>query len=151
MMDWLKDMAKSGRDALVTQVARVQNRAFMEGVVAGCAMVAAADGNIDPKEKQKMIKFIGMSDELKVFNTNQVIEYFNGMVAKFEFDFEVGCDEALKVVSRLKATPDAARIMVRVCCVIGASDGNFDDDEKKAVSRICHAVGLNPADFSLPV
>lgn len=151
MMEWLTEAVKAGRDALSTQVSRFKNREFMEAVVAGCAMVAAADGNISPAEKQKMIKFIGLSEELKIFNTTEVIAAFNRTAEKFDFDLEVGCEEALRVVSKLKTSSEAARIMVRVCCVIGASDGNFDDDEKKAVSRICHAVGLNPADFSLPV
>lgn len=150
MMEWLSEMIEAGRNALATQVGRFKNREFMEAVVSGCAMVAAADGNIAPVEKQKMVIFFGVSEELKVFDTGQVIAAFNRAVEKFEFDFDVGCEEALKVVSKLRTAPDAARVMVRVCCVIGASDGNFDDDEKKAVSRICKAVGLNPADFSLP-
>jgi tellurite resistance protein TerB len=39
--------------------------------------------------------------------------------------------------------------MVRVCCAIGAADGNFDNDEKAVVSKICTELGLNPKDFDL--
>lgn len=150
MMEWLANALRAGSAALSAEVARLKNREFLDAVVSGCAMVAAADGTIAPEEKQKMIKFIGLSDELKVFDTGDVITTFNRAVEKFEFDFDVGCEAALKLISRLRTNPDAARTMVRVCCVIGASDGNFDDDEKRAVSRICREVGLNPADFSLP-
>lgn len=150
MMDWLKSAVTAGRDALAAQVSRYKNREFMEAVVAGCTMVAAADGHIDPVEKQKMLRFIHVSSELKVFDTKDVIRAFNDYADQFDFDFDVGCSEALKVTSKLKIDPDAARIMVRVCCVIGASDGNFDNDEKAAVSKICKSVGLDPASFDLP-
>ena len=39
--------------------------------------------------------------------------------------------------------------MVRVCCAIGAADGNFDDDEKAVVRKICAELNLNPKDFDL--
>jgi tellurite resistance protein TerB len=39
--------------------------------------------------------------------------------------------------------------MVRVCCAVGASDGNFDESEKAAVRNICAELGLNPKDFDL--
>jgi len=40
-------------------------------------------------------------------------------------------------------------LMVRVCCAIGAADGNFDENEKTAVRNICAELGLNPKDFDL--
>ncbi|MDE7064916.1 MAG: TerB family tellurite resistance protein, partial [Desulfovibrionaceae bacterium] len=57
--------------------------------------------------------------------------------------------ECLQVISRLKKRPDEARLVIRVCCAIGAADGNFDDDEKAVVREICAELGQNPADFQL--
>lgn len=151
MMDWLSDALKSGRSALSNQVSKFKNREFLDAVTSGCAMVAAADGEISSEEKKKMIKFIGLSEELKIFDSNEAVTGFTRAADLLEFDFDVGCDAALKVISKLRGKPDAAKILVRLCCVIGASDGNFDDGEKKIVSRICREVGLDPADFALPV
>lgn len=39
--------------------------------------------------------------------------------------------------------------MVRVCCAIGAADGNFDEGEKTVVRKICAELSLNPKDFDL--
>lgn len=149
MMDWLKKLAEDPAGSLRNQVIRFTNRTFLDAVVAGCALVAAADGTIDPAEKQKMVGFIQHSSELKVFTTAEVIAAFQESASAFEFDFEIGKIEALKKVARLKGNPEACRTMVRVCCIIGASDGNFDADEKKAVAGICKAVGLEPAEFDL--
>ena len=149
MMDWLNKWADDARKSLLTQVSRYQNATFLEAVVAACAIVAYADGEVKPEEKQKMIGFMQMSDELKVFSLEEVIELFNKASAKFEFDTEIGRLDALKTVKKLASNPDACRVMIRVCCLIGASDGNFDADEKKAVAEICRTVAIDPKEFQL--
>ncbi|MEB4593247.1 tellurite resistance TerB family protein [Candidatus Thiothrix sp. Deng01] len=147
--DTLKQKAGEARAKLATEVGKFRNREFMEACVAGCALVAAADGNIDSSEKQKMMKFIQQSDELKVFETKDVIAFFNKIVENFEFDNEIGKAEALKVIGKLRSKPDAARLMVRVCVAIGSADGSFDDKEKQVVREICRDLGVPMEDFGL--
>ena len=121
----------------------------MEACVAGCGLVAAADGSIDSSEKQKMMKFIQQSDELKVFETKDVIAVFNKVTENFEFDNEIGKAEALKMIGKLRSKPDAARLMVRVCMAIGSADGSFDDKEKQVVREICRDLSVPADDFGL--
>jgi tellurite resistance protein TerB len=121
----------------------------MEGLVAGCALVSAADGNIDSAEKQRMTGFIQNSAELKVFDLGDVIKSFNAYCEKFEFDAEIGKAEALRAVGKLRTKPDAARLLVRVCRAIGSADGDFDESERAVCRTICTELGLNPADFEL--
>jgi tellurite resistance protein TerB len=149
MMEWLKAIRDDVRNSLVAEVKKFQNREFMEALLAGCALVALADGEIKPEEKRKMIAFIQRSEELKVWSTTEVVALFNKMVDLFEFDYEIGKIDALKFVAKLRTNEDAAKLMVRVCCIIGASDGNFDDDEKRVVREIISTLRLNPKDFQL--
>ncbi len=149
MLKWLKDNATNARAKMSEEMTRYKNRDFMEAVVSGCAIVAAADGNISASEKQKMIGFMQTSDELKVFKTEDVIESFNQAVGKFDFDAEIGRGEALRKIGKIKDKAGADRLLVRVCCAIGAADGDFDADEKAAVSLICKELGLPPAEFDL--
>ncbi len=46
MLKWLKDNARSAREKLAAEVSKFKNKDFMEAVVAGCALVASADGQI---------------------------------------------------------------------------------------------------------
>ncbi len=149
MLDWLKNNAQAARDRLASEVGKFKNKEFMEAVVAGCALVSAADGDISASEKQKMIGFIQNSDELKVFDLDQVIATFNSVCGKFEFDAAIGRAEALKMAGKLRGKEDAARLMVRVCCAVGSADGHFDESEKAACRSICQELRLNPADFDL--
>ena len=149
MLKWLQGNAAAARARLSEEVGRYRNKEFMEAVVAGCAIVAAADGDVSSSEKQKMIGFMRSSDELKVFNIEDVIKAFNDAVAKFEFDAEIGRAEALRKIAKIKGKAGADRLLVRVCCAIGAADGNFDTSEKAAVTLICLELGLSPSEFDL--
>lgn len=149
MLDWLKNNVAAARESLSTEITKFKNREFMDAVVAGCALVAAADGSIDAAEKQKMVGFIQNSAELKVFDLKEVIQSFQDISGKFEFDGEIGRAEALRIVGKLRGKDDAARLLVRVCCAIGSSDGDFDAKEQAVCRTICTELGLNPADFDL--
>jgi tellurite resistance protein TerB len=149
MLSWLKENVAAARDKLSTEVGKFKNQKFMDAMTANCALIAAASGDVSAVEKQKMAAFISQSPELKIFNMTDVIKSFNAHCEKFEFDFQIGQAEALKVISKIKNDPGAGRLLVRVGCAIGASDGNFDAEEKAACRLVCAELGLNPADFDL--
>lgn len=149
MLEWLKSNAIAAREKLATEVTKFRNQEFLEAVVSGCALVAAADGSVSAEEKRKMAGFIQNSAELKVFDMSKVVAAFNTAVEKFEFDSEIGRAEALRTISKIGKKPEAARLLVRVCCAIGGADGNFDESERNACRTICRELGLSPADFDL--
>ncbi|TWH64846.1 tellurite resistance protein TerB [Azomonas agilis] len=149
MLDWLKTNALAARDKLAAEVTRFKNRDFMEAVVAGCALVAAADGEISAAEKQKMVGYIQNSKELNVFDLKEVIQLFQETCQKFEFDHQIGKAEALRVIGKLRKQEDAARLLVRVCCAIGAADGQFEESERAVCRLLCAELGLNSAEFDL--
>lgn len=148
-MKWLRDNTAAVRARMTAEVSKFKNKAFMEAAVSGCALVAAADDSIDSSEKQKMIGFIERSEELKHFETRQVIETFQRVAGDFDFDFAIGKGMALKTIAKIKGNEEQARLLVRLVCAIGAADGNFDDKERAVVSEIARELGLNPADFDL--
>ena len=65
------------------------------------------------EEKQKMIGFLRSSEELKVFDTAEVIEFFNKLVTSFDFDLEIGKGETMKYILALKDQPEAAQLALR--------------------------------------
>jgi tellurite resistance protein TerB len=148
-LDWLKNRFQEVSTNLKNEVTKIRNKSFLEGVVAGCALVAHADGVVKPEEKQKMMGFLRTSEVLSVFNVDEVISTFEKFSKNFDFDLAVGEATALQAVGKLKSKENEARLMVRVCCAIGAADGNFEEAEKKAVRKICQELGLNPKDFDL--
>lgn len=76
----LKDKFNAGRDELTKQVGRYKNRAFLEGTVAVCARIAVSSDGVSSEEKQKMMGFLRASPELSIFDTTEVIAFFEKLV-----------------------------------------------------------------------
>jgi len=120
----------------------------MEGTLAACAMVANANGIIKPEEKRKMMGYIQRNEALSVYDTNEAIKVFDKYINDFSFDLEIGKGEALKAIGKIK-DKNEAQLLVRVCCSIGAADGDFDNDEKQCVREICNTLGIDTVQFGL--
>jgi len=149
LLNRVKGALTASRDELTRQVSRYKNKKFMQGTVAVCARIAVSSDGVSAEEKQKMIGFLRASEELNVFETNEVIEFFNKLVTSFDFDIEIGKGETMKYILALKDQPEAAQLAVRVGIAVAKSDGNFDPDEQKAVREIAIALGFEPAEFGL--
>lgn len=132
-----------------TQVDKYKSKEFANASMAMCALIAAADGSIDPEERAKTAAFIGSNDALSVFPPNELQEKFNWYASKLEGDYAFGKVEAIATIGKLKSKPDAARAVIQVGIIIGGADGNFDKDEQQAVREACNAVGIPPAEFDL--
>ena len=140
---WANDQKRKAQDLF----SRYKSQDVLDAIVAACALVALADGRLDPAERQKMIDFVHQSDELRVFDTNKVIQQFNLFVQKIERDSIIGRAEAFKALSRVRSKPEIARLVARYCIAIGYSDGHFYQNEKQIVAEICMELGLNPQEF----
>ena len=143
MLDKLKTMGAN----LADDAKRFKNKGFMDACTAGCAIIANADGVVTADEKRKMMGFMQTSDVLSLYDTQDVIKAFEKHCSKYEFDPQIGEAEALKVVGTLRNKPAEGRLLVRACCVIAAADGNFDQDERDAVTRMCQELGLDASEF----
>lgn len=142
------DKLKEGLDESVKQFKKFKSKSLMEGTLAACAMVANANGIIKPEEKRKMMGYIQRNEALSVYDTNEVIKVFDKYINDFSFDLEIGKGEALKAIGKIK-DKNEAQLLVRVCCSIGAADGDFDNDEKQCVREICNTLGIDTAQFGL--
>jgi stress response protein SCP2/tellurite resistance protein len=126
---------------------KYKSQDVLEAVVAACALVSMADGYLDATERQKMIEFVNTSEELRVFDSNKVIQRFNYFVSKIEADRMIGRAEAFRALGKVRTKPEIARLVARYCIAIGYADGNFDHSEMQMVSDICRELGLNPGEF----
>jgi tellurite resistance protein TerB len=145
----LKLKASELSTRMTDEVKRFSNKDFHEAVVAACAMIAVADGEITSDEKKKMMGFMGMNKAMKVFDKNKTIKLFEKYAEQLEFDIDLGRSEALSVIGKLNGKANESRAVVRLACAIGAADGDFDADEKAAVRKICQELSLEPSEFDL--
>ena len=148
MFKEFKDALLQMKEGIVAEVSKITNVKFLEAAIGGCVIVAAADKVLKSEEKAKMMKFVKTNESLKHFDSDTAVDLFNKYAKALEFDFDFGLEEIYAVIRKFKGK-DEARILVRLYCTIGASDGDFDADEKQAVRNICKELALDPADFGL--
>jgi stress response protein SCP2/tellurite resistance protein len=141
--DWANQQKRKAQELFT----RYKSQDVLEAVVAACALVSMADGYLDATERQKMIEFVNSSEELRVFDSNKVIQRFNYFVSRIEADRMIGKAEAFRALGKIRSKPEIARLVARYCIAIGYADGNFDHNEMQMVSDICRELGLNPGEF----
>jgi len=140
---WLQRQTESARSV----VSKYMGKDLTEALVAGSALVATADGIIDPSEREKLIEYFRTSQEMRGININEVDSRFHYFVQRIQNDQLMGKAEALRAIGKLASKPDAARLVVRLCCAIGFADGEFAPVEKRIVEEISREVNLDPREF----
>ena len=149
LWDQVKARTQNLSDQLQTKKDQFRNKEFADASMAACALVAAADGNVDATERQRTAALIAGNDLLSVFPPDQLREKFDAYCDKLARDFELGKVEATTAIGRLRSKPEQARAVVSIGTVIARADGNLDASERKVLIDIANAVGIAPAEFDL--
>lgn len=147
--DDLKTKFNDVNESVKTSVAKFNNEKFANASMAMCALVAAADGEIDKDERKKTAKFIQKNEALKVFDPADLKKRFDHYCDELEDDYDFGEIEALGAMEKLKGNRDQATACVKVGIIIGKADGDFDDDEQEVVRKACKAMDLPASEFGL--
>ncbi|MEE4355455.1 MAG: TerB family tellurite resistance protein [Desulfococcaceae bacterium] len=134
---------------LLDNLKKVKSRYYMEAIAAGCAMVAFADGIVRPEEVDKLLEYVRMDENLKVFESLEIIETFEQYIQQFGFDFQIGKEMALKAIRKVDRNTEEARLLILVCCAIGSADGEFDNNQRLVVREICRVLGMDHRRFQL--
>jgi tellurite resistance protein TerB len=145
----IKEKLNEANENLQKNVGQFKNKKFADASMAICALVAAADGDIDADERKKTAGFIMANETLKVFSPSDLKEKFDFFCNKLEADYDFGKIEAIQALGALKGKPDQARACIQLGIIIGGADGEFDADEKQVIKEACNAVGIAPSEFDL--
>jgi tellurite resistance protein TerB len=147
--DQVRTETQAINDQLKTKKDEYRSKEFANASMAMCALIAAADGSVDATERRKTAALIANNDVLAVFPPDELRQKFDWYCDKLGNDFDFGKVEAIATIGKLKSKPDQARAAISIGLIIGAADGTFDADERKAVKEACFAVGIAPAEFDL--
>jgi tellurite resistance protein TerB len=145
----LRQQAQTMQGTLIAKKNDLKSGAFRDASMAICALIAAADGSIDVEERRKVAALIGTNEVLQNFPADQLQAKFNEYCDKLTSDYDFGRVSVIQEIGKVKKKETEARAVIQIGIIIGGADGNFDEDEKKAVRDACHAVGLSPSEFDL--
>ncbi|MEU4178671.1 TerB family tellurite resistance protein [Streptomyces sp. NPDC026589] len=149
LWDRIKESASSMQTQLEAKKNDLKSGSFRDASMAMCALVAAADGSIDPSERQRVATLISTNDVLRNFPADDLQRRFNGYVDQLTADFAFGKVSVLQEIAKAKKKPTEARAVVQIGIVIGGADGDFDPSEQAVVREACFALDLPPHEFDL--
>lgn len=133
---------------LQTRVNQFKNQAFADATTACLALIVYADGVIDPAEVSEVCEFVSTHPALQCFQVQGLITDFQKKCEQLKGD-QFAQAELMATVGKMKGNIEAANTLMDLVIAVAASDGNFDDKEKKVARRICNSLKLDPAGFDL--
>ncbi|MGA5179290.1 tellurite resistance TerB family protein [Streptomyces pseudogriseolus] len=149
LWDRLKESASSMQTQLMAKKNDLKSGAFRDASMAMCALVAAADGTVDPVERQRVAQLIATNEVLQNFPADDLRRRFEDNLNKLTTDFDFGKVSILQEIAKAKKKPAEARAVIQIGIVIGGADGDFDADERAVVREACYELDLPPHEFDL--
>lgn len=149
LWDRIKDSASTMQTQLNAKKNDLKSGGFRDASMAMCALVAAADGSIDPSERQRVASLIAGNEVLQNFPADDLQRRFNDYCQQLTSDFDFGKVGILQPIGKVSKKPTEARAVIQIGIVIGGADGHFDDTERAVVREACFAVGISPGEFDL--
>ncbi|MFD9375806.1 tellurite resistance TerB family protein [Streptomyces sp. NPDC059999] len=149
LWDRIKESASTMQTQLVATKNDLKSGAFRDASMAMCALVAAADGTIDPDERRRVAQLIAGNEVLRNFDADDLRRRFEANLTKLTADFDFGKVSVLQEIAKAKKKPTEARAVIQIGIVIGGADGDFDKTEQAVVREACFALDLPPHEFDL--
>lgn len=173
MWDRIKDNARGGRSrgsgstsggrgggmkaqlvsTFKTQLAAAKSElksgAYRDASMAVCALVAAADGTVDPSERQRVESLIVSNEVLQNFPADDLRKRFNAYVNQLQSNFYLGKTTVIQDIAKTKKKPAEARAVIQTGVVIAGADGYFAPAEQDVLREVCMALEIPPAEFGL--
>ncbi|WP_239333536.1 tellurite resistance TerB family protein [Frankia sp. CiP3] len=140
----LRESAHSLRAQLDARRHEFTDASFRDAAVAMCALVAAADGTIDAREREAMAAIVTSDPVLGAFPPDELLRLFDAHVAAFRADATEARAAALREIAKVRGRRVRARSVIQFGAVIGRADGTFDPAERAAIQQAIAVLGLDP-------
>ncbi|MFC9267344.1 tellurite resistance TerB family protein [Streptomyces zhihengii] len=137
------------KSQLTSLKTELKSGAYRDASMAMCALVAAADGRVDPAERQHVEQLILTNDVLQNFPADQLRQRFNKHVDQLSANFVMGKAAVLQEVAKAAKKPAEARAVIQTGIVVAGADGYIEPAEEQIIREACTALGLSSAEFGI--
>ncbi|MEH0635132.1 tellurite resistance TerB family protein [Streptomyces bottropensis] len=137
------------KSQLTSLKTELKSGAYRDASMAMCALVAAADGNVDEHERAHVESLILNNDVLQNFPADQLRQRFHKHVDLLSRNFQQGKAEAMQEIAKAAKKPTEARAVVQTGFVVAGADGYIAQSEEQVLREACAALNLSPQEFGL--
>lgn len=142
----LKKLFGKGREARAA-MAKLENRDLLQGIVYGCFYVAAADGEIEPAELDKIDRLLRNEPKLQGFGAE-----LGNLIDKAKADFNEGGARIIRMnaereLADLAHAPADAETAINFMLTIAEADGEIEQAEVDVLERAAGKLNLRLKDY----
>lgn len=128
---------------------RQQNRPFLEGVMAACAMVATTDGKVSFAENVRVDQILQTLDRLKMFDPHEGVDIFRTFSDSILENPAAGHAQALEAIAKITSKSEDGALLLRVCVAVSEADGEASLADQIEIVSMCSRFGIDPAECGL--
>lgn len=119
---------------------KVENRDLMEAIVGAGLLIAAADGEIEKDELNKLEKLISGNDNLKHFGA-EIAKTIRRFTDLLEGDWLVGRSKIMREIRDISGNDEHVEDVVLNILAIAKADGEVEPEERKVIEEIARELG----------
>ena len=128
---------------------KVVNQNILEAIVAGSLLVAAADGEIEKNELDKLEKLLTNNDSLSAFKPAEIRKLIDRYTGILEADFRVGKLKLMKEIADISDDADQGEEVFVNALAIAEADGEIEPGELAVLKEIGRTLGINLSTYDL--
>lgn len=128
---------------------RTRDRAFVDIVMGGVALVARADGDVRLSELVARDRVLARLNELRLFDVREAVEAYEKQCRLLDRNLDGGRQQILDRLAEFEGDHEDRLTLVKACLAIGHADSDFSAPERSVVEQICHRLGLDPGDLGV--
>jgi len=141
-----KLFGKKAREARAA-MAKIENRDLMEAAVYGVFYVAAADGEIEPQEVDKIDRLLRNAPQLQGFGGE-----LGNVIDRAKADFTEGGARIIRMnaereLTDLSNSPEQAEIVLNFMLTVAEADGEIEPEEVTVLERAASKMNLRLKDY----
>jgi tellurite resistance protein TerB len=124
---------------------RHQNLPFLEGTMAGCALIATIKGEVSLSQRIRVDQVFEALEALQVFDPHEAVNLFNRYSEAVLKNPREGRLAALNMVKRIAAGDrEKAELMIRICLAVSEADGAISLAEQIEIVTLCSILKVTP-------
>lgn len=119
----------------------------LRAVSAAFASVACADGQLDDREVQRFLAWIGDQAAFAGQDLAALEAGVRELAAAFRVDYDEAARRATEAIAGMRLDELRRELVLRAAQIAMVADERLEPVEETALARICAALGVDPADW----
>lgn len=134
--------------AAKAEVKKMANKDLAEGLVGAALLVAAADGEIEPKEIESLMAQLDCHPALEGFGS-EIGKMVDSFTARLNAGFLIGKTQIMREIADCAHDETEAEDIFVAAISIAQSDGELEPEELVILKEIGQKLNLKPANYGI--